>query len=485
MSVRTSLAWSYGSQAFTFLVTFASSVVIARLLGPRDMGVYAIAMATSGILAVLTSFSIGTYIIREGELTDELMRRTFTVNASMSVLLALVLTAIGAGEYFLLEERDIGAVLMLSAIGPLLSMWEFIPATLYGREMQYGVLSRVGMTTTVIIAAVTVPCAYFGLGPASLVIGPLIAKLYAVIYYNVRRRADIMVRPTFTGLKPIFVFGFQIMSISGVAQIAHRASDIALGRVQGLAGLGLYARAGSISNLVYSNVYGQATGVIFAKMSRDLRETGSIHRTYLRSMKLITAGIWPIVIGLAVLARPAVYILYGERWLPAAPVLSVLMVAQFVALGIGMNWELFVLRRETAMQTRFEAIRSAVGVAAFTAGAFFSITAAACGRLVDTVVAYLLYRPHIDRLAGSEPGELERVFGESLVLTAVAVGPSVALMLWNGWAPDTSPLLLAGAVALGGAGWFALLAARRHPILEELRLGLNTIRAARARRAAA
>lgn len=52
MSVRRSLAWSYGGQVFTFLVTFASSVVVARLLGPREMGVFAIAMATYGFLSI-------------------------------------------------------------------------------------------------------------------------------------------------------------------------------------------------------------------------------------------------------------------------------------------------------------------------------------------------------------------------------------------------------------------------------------------------
>lgn len=480
MSVRKSLAWSYGGQAFTFLVTFASSVIVARLLSPREMGVFAIAAATAAILSVLTQFSISAYLVREGELTKELIRSVYTVNGAMSVLLSLLTLGAAAFCALVLGQGDVGAVLALTAIGPLLGVFEFVPATLYAREMQYGILTRVNMVRAVIIAVTTVACAYGGMGSLSLAVGPLVAGVFSLTFYNWKRRRDVILRPTRRGLKPIVVFGFQIMSISGVAHITQHLSSVILGRMLGLTALGLYSRASSVAGLVYSNVYGLATGVIFTKLSNDLREKGTLYDTYLRSMKLITAALWPLMLGLAVLAKPAVHILYGDKWLPAALPLSVLMIWQFIALGFGMNWELFVLRRETATQTRYEAIRAAVGLAAFTAGCFFSITAAAAGRVADVVVGYFLYRPHIDRLAGTDPGELEGVLRESLALTAVAVAPALVLMLWSGWAADTPPLLIAGAVALGAGGWGAMLMARRHPLLIEAELALARLRRPRA-----
>lgn len=469
MSVRKSLAWSYGSQAVTFLVTFASSLIVARLLSPREMGVFAIAMATSAIIASFTSFSTQAYIVREGKLDQTLLRSIFTVNAILSVVLAAATFLIGFVQSYFFGEHDVGAVLMLTSIGPLIGMFEFVPAALYMREMNYGVLTSVGVARSVITAVVIVSAAYAGFGSLSPAIGPLVAGLFSLTYYNVRRRRDIVLRPHFHNLRPIFVFGAQMMSISGVAGVASRVCDIILGRMLGLAALGLYSRASSLSNLIFTNVYGLATGVLFVKLSNDLRDTGQLHATFVRSLKLITAVMWPLLIGLAILARPAILILYGEKWLPAALPLSLLMIAQVVVLGFGMNWELFVLRKETALQTRYEAARAIVGVAIFAIGCTISIAAAAAGRIAEALVGYFLYRPHMDRMAGTQPGELERVYLDSLLLTIAAAWPALILMIWQDWSATTSPLLIAGAVAIGAVGWSALLITLGHPIVDELK----------------
>ena len=481
MSVRKSLAWSYGSQAFTFVVMFGSSIVVARLLSPREVGVYAIAMAAAGILAVFTSFSIQTYIIREGELTQGLLRSVYSVNLMMSLLLALLTATAGWVEMFVFQKHDVGAVLLLASLGPILGIFEFVPGALYQREMNYGVLSRVGMVKTVINSATVVSCAFAGLGSLSPAIGPLVAGMFSVVYYNIRRRHDAVFRPTRQGLKPIIVFGFQIMSISGVAQIAQRMTDIILGSMLGLTALGMYSRASNLSGMIFSNVYGQATGVIFVKLSNDLRDKGTVHETFVQSMKLITCIMWPLLIGIAVLSRPMIHILYGDKWLDAALPLSLLMVAQFVVLGFGMNWELFVLRRETALQTRYEMLRAIATLVVVTIGCLFSIAGAAAGRVAEAILGYFLYRPHMDRMAGTTKGELERVYGESLLLTVVAVAPAFVLMLLSGWAPDTSVVLVAGAVLLGIAAWFAMMVIRRHPAVHEFRKVISGIKDMRPR----
>jgi O-antigen/teichoic acid export membrane protein len=282
-------------------------------------------------------------------------------------------------------------------------------------------------------------------------------------------------------LKPIIVFGFQIMSISGVAQIAQRMTDIILGSMLGLTALGMYSRASNLSGMIFSNVYGQATGVIFVKLSNDLRDKGTVHETFVQSMKLITCIMWPLLIGIAVLSRPMIHILYGDKWLGAALPLSLLMVAQFVVLGFGMNWELFVLRRETALQTRYEMLRAIATLVVVTIGCLFSIAGAAAGRVAEAILGYFLYRPHMDRMAGTTKGELERVYGESLLLTVIAVAPALVLMLFSGWAADTSVVLVTGAVLLGIAAWFAAMVVRRHPAIEEFRKVITGIKALRSR----
>jgi O-antigen/teichoic acid export membrane protein len=190
---------------------------------------------------------------------------------------------------------------------------------------------------------------------------------------------------------------------------------------------------------------------------------------------MITGLLWPIMIGLAVLARPAIYILYGEKWLPSALPLSLLMIAQFVVLCFGMNWELFVLRDETARQTRFEFIRAFVGIVTFSAGCFFNIAAAAVGRIAEAIFGFMLYRSHVRRLAETQPGELRRIYFNSLLLTVAAVMPSMFLMIYSGWSHLTPPWLIAAAILAGAGLWIVVLVRLKHPLWAEIKLAANRL----------
>lgn len=469
MSIRKSLLWSYGSQAITFVVSFSTSVVVARLLSPREVGIYALAVAVSAVLAIFMTFSVHTYLVREERVDRALLRSVFTVNAVLNIVLAGALLGMAFVESGYLGQPDVGAVLLLTSMAPLIAIFEFIPTALSMREMRYGLISAVNVVRVVVTSAVTVTLALRGYGAISLAIGPLVAGAVCATIYTVTRWRDTVFAPSFANFRPIIAFGVQMISISGVAQLATRGSDLILGRLIGLSALGLYSRASNIQALVFSNVYGAATNVIFSHMSRELHDRGTVHDTFTTSIRNIIAIMWPLLIGLAILARPVVVTLYGERWLGAALPLSLLMVSTFVTLGFGMNWELFVLRKETARQTRFEMLRAIVGTSLFTVGCFFGLAWAAASRIVEAAVGYFLYRPHMDRLAGTNPGELERIYGEGLLLTLAATTPALLLMLWYRWSPNTPLIALAAAVLLGIAGWAGLIVARDHSLMTEVR----------------
>jgi len=270
------------------------------------------------------------------------------------------------------------------------------------------------------------------------------------------------------GYRQILTFGLQMVSINGFGQLNNRISEMTLGSWLGLAALGLYSRASNLAGQLSSNVYGVATSVIFVKMSMDYREKGHFHDTYLRALRMLLAIVWPMMLGMAVLSRPFINLLYGEKWLGAALPLTFLMLALFVVLGIGMQWHVFVLRKETALQTKLEAIRATAGLSMFAIGCLISLPAAAAARLGEGIVAYFLYRPHMDRLIGISRGRLDRLYVECLALALAAVLPSLLLMLWSRFDAGTPLLLIFAAVTLGVVSWAALLVRLRHPVLEEV-----------------
>jgi O-antigen/teichoic acid export membrane protein len=470
--IRKAFFWSFSAQLVSFVVMFIGSLIVARLLSPREMGVYAVSLATIGVLQIIAAFGVGNFVIRATELDARMLDTAFTVNAVLGVSLAVTIFALSYAGGAFLGEPAVAQVMRLLALSPLISIFDFRPSSMLQREMQFKRVSAVSTAQAVTSSGVTILAALQGASYFSPAIGGLAAALVAAIGYSILGRQHVAIRFCMVGWKPMAAFGFRMMSIGGISNVASRLSDIVLGHLLGLAALGLFGRASNLSNLIFQNIYGTATRVIFAKMSKDYRETGQLRDTYLKGIRYIAALMGPLLIGLAVLAKPAIQLMYGARWQGAAVPLSCLMVAQFITLRFAMNWELFVIKDELRVQTRIEITRSVFSLLSRTVGSLFSVAAAAGAAIVDALFSVALYGTQINRMIDVEERVLMRVSIEAVVLTAAAVAPAFALMVTFDWNEHTPLLLVFGSVGLGIALWLVTMTWQKHPLLEELRRGL-------------
>lgn len=467
MSVRLSLTWTYLSQGFGFFLTFASTVVVARYVGTRDFGIYAMVNAITSMIGAFMGFQLAKYIMRETELARDFLRSVFTVNAIVSFCNAGCILVAGLVSLTLFHSTEVGHFLVLIALYPLIAMMEFLPAALCNREMRFGFIAAMEVLRAVVMAATTVILALKGFGYMSFAWAQLLAWAATATCYNVRVWRPDAWRLRFRGIRSILHFGTQMIGISGVSQMSMRAGEMTLGSLLGLSQLGLYNRASSLPTTLYANIFGAGSNVIFSRLSRELRETGGMHQTYVRFMRLILGFLWPMMFGLAVLAQPVIHILYGAKWQAAATPLALLMIAAAITVSIGMVSEVFILRHESGRQVRLESFRAAAGFVMFAGGAMISLTAVALAKVAEALLAFLLYRRPMDRLIGDGAGKLRLVYVEGLLLTAAAILPALLLMARTNWSPTTPLPLIISAIALGIILWGVLLIVRRHPIAEE------------------
>jgi O-antigen/teichoic acid export membrane protein len=470
MSVRKSLIWSYGAQVVIFVATFGSSVIVARILGPYEMGIFAIAMAINGVLSILSAFGVAPYLVRHASLDAKTTATIFTVNAILNILVSLAMaTAVIVGPLFGINP-SVRKVLSLIALVPLIGIFDFLPSTFLARTMNFRAISLTGMGRALVTSGTVVAFAVAGYGAMSPALAMIIAGLFSVVVYNIIGRQYVSLRIGLTGWREITKFGFQMMSIGGIASVAQRLSEIILGKILGLTALGIYGRASGLSNQIWDNIYGLATRVIFAQMAEEMRQTGTVAKTFLTGISMLTALIWPLLMGIATLSGPIIKLLYGERWLAAATPLSILLVAHLIGLGFGMNWELCVLTKRTGWQARIEAIRAAIGLASFSIGANFGLATAALGRIVEGLSGFFFYGPKMREMAGTQRGQIAAVYKQSTLLTALAAGPVIAVMLYEDWSPDASRPAIALAILLGIGLWTRAISWMNHPVWVEIKV---------------
>ena len=74
--VRTAVIWRSGSQVLTQIVSWASTLIVIRLLAPQDYGLFAMAQVMLTLLSTMNGWGLASALIREEEVTEERLRQT-------------------------------------------------------------------------------------------------------------------------------------------------------------------------------------------------------------------------------------------------------------------------------------------------------------------------------------------------------------------------------------------------------------------------
>ena len=468
MSVRRHLVWVGLSQALYLSLQFASSVFIARLLSPYEVGIYAVALAVVGLIGIFQEFGLFGFVIREPEMTPQLSTTTFTINLILSLILSALIAGFSVLGGSLLKAAGVRQVMLVLAISPLIGCLSFLPETYLQRHARFGSLAVISILRTITSQGLAVILALRGYSYMSLAYSQLAAALLGLVCYSIVGRDFISIRVGLFEWRRVTKFGINMFAIAGVTSIADRATDFILGRTVGLAPLGIYSRAANLNNIVWENIHLVSGKVLFVDLAATKRSGQSLRESYIRINDINTVLLWPAFVGLATVSGPFIVAVYGRKWVSASQPLCFLALASMIYVSLSMTWDMFVLAGRTAQQAKIEYYRTGFSVCAFAIGCAAGLTGAAASRVLTALVSNELYRPHMNKITDTSFEDFKAIYLRNSLITFVAVAPASAVMAYYHSSENTPILLLIPAIGLGVVAWSLLVIALRHPLRGEL-----------------
>ena len=242
--------------------------------------------------------------------------------------------------------------------------------------------------------------------------------------------------------------------------------------------VGLFARASGLALQLRLLVSGAVTGVFYPAF-REVRDRGEpLAPPYLRVVAAYTGITWPAMAGIAVMAEPLVDMLYGSRWLAAAPLLAWVALSQLCYSALPLNGDLPILLGRKRELINRNIADAALSVALLALAAPFGLIWVAVSRFAHGLLWIALYASFMRGILNFSWSGLLRVWGKSLLVTLAAVGPILAsYALWRGPAEAGFVQAIGGALA-GVLCWLAALLLIRHPLFAEIAAMLGEVRAA-------
>ncbi len=469
MSVRAAAIWALVSQYASFAIQFATSVVLARwFIGPDQLGLFSIAFAAITLVAFLQDFGVNRFIGGEKELDDAKIAMAFTVSLTFAGGIAvLAMLAAGPVTRFYGDPAMLPVAQVIAA-SYLLVPLAIVPQALVQRKMDFRSNTMIEVGSSLANAAVALTLAVRGEGALALAWGAFAQQAARMVIAQWRAGVMLPWPLRLKDAKPVLQIGGtnSLQSICG--SITARAPELVIGRLIDAAAVGLFARASGLALQLRLLLSGAVTGVFYPAF-RQVRDRGEpLGPPYLRVVAAYTGITWPAMAGIALLAEPIIRLLYGARWVGAAPLLAWIALSQICYVALPLNTDLpILLGRMRALIRRYLA-DSAASLLLLALAAPFGLLWVAISRLAHGLVWIVLYAPLMRAMLNFSWRSLIAIWLRSGGATLAALLPTALLyVLWDGPAQAGFLQLLCSA-GLGALCWLASLRLLRHPALDEI-----------------
>ena len=325
----------FGIETFVNLfLTVFTSIAIARSIGPEKLGYFLYLGWIVGVASTVGGLGIPTATRKYmseyfGRGQMGIARTVFyrTLRLQICLAAAITLASLILAWFFGDRQYRMIALLMIGSIFPAMVNSIASGANTALEDLRANVLPSLVSTSIFVIAVFS--SLYFGWNLLGISIGLLTMRTVELIVRLVPliRRLNPHVPESLdrTLSKRMFLFSSQSVILMVIGLIVWDRSEMIFLKnfCADIRQIAFYSVAFNITErlLVFSQVFGTATGAtIMAQYGRDASGVRQLIGTSLRYLAIIS---FPLHLGLAAIAGPVMYIVYGSKYSAAAPALVI------------------------------------------------------------------------------------------------------------------------------------------------------------------
>ena len=399
--LRSGALWNYFQGGTRAAIQFAAGIILARLLEPDDFGVFFAVTAYTALLSAQVKFGIPMALLQAKELEEKQWNSAFWVMEGIALLcLILVVSSAGFLGGFYEDSRYTSIILLLSLTFPILPFMA-INGTLLRRNMDFKTVSIIQIKSSLASTSISLITAFLGFGPYCFVAGGLTSVFLSA--FLMAKAAPWFPRLSFSPMsfRPLFQYSWRIHLNNSLDTLTNRVDNMILGKLLGLAPLGIYMRAFSLSRLPLDNICTPLYQLAFAGFSRIQHDMTHSRLMYQKILCATTSAVFPILLAIIFIAHALINLLYGQKWLPAAEPLQILAIGSFFVVISMMTATLAEAQNLVSRQTPIEIISLLLTILATLVGSHWGLIGVAVGLacktfIVQVLILLLIQKSHIE-----------------------------------------------------------------------------------------
>lgn len=334
----TAFLWGGGGAFLRLFMQTSVQIVLARLLGPAQYGLFAMSVVVMTFSAFFSDIGMAYGLIQRKQVDSTHIRFVFTLQIAVGLTVTIALAALSGPLAGFFREPHLQAIILALAPLALLQAVSAVSLNLLKRELDFKTL-QIAQTVAYFFSYVClgIPLALAGAGVWTLVAAwGTQSFLSLLLMYRVARHplAPLFRHPDAFSMGH---FGGTVLLTNLTNWIIGNIDRAVVARTLDSTSVGLYANAYNLVNAPSGSILGLMQPVLYSACAKVQHEPQRIRKAYLTLMAGITLVAMPVFFAMSAVADTLILALYGQRWAPAAAVLQPIALAMPINLLWGIT----------------------------------------------------------------------------------------------------------------------------------------------------
>ena len=450
--------WKFGERILAQGISFAVSVVLARLIAPSEFGVIALTWIFVALANVFVVSGFATALVQKKDATDIDFSTNFHCSLAVSLALYGILFAAAPFIAAFYRQPELSPVLRVMGLRLPLGAFSAIQHAWVERHMVFRKYFFSTLGGTLLSGVVGVAMARRGFGVWALVgqqftnVVVDIAVLFCTVPWRPRLAFSV------PSAKKMMSFGWKVMAADLSGTFFDQLRSMLVGKFYTPADLAFYNKGKNLPDLLTNNIGATLMTVLFPAIANISDDRGRVKAALRKSVAVAAQVLFPCLCVLAAAAPSLIEVLYTGKWAACVPYLRILCMASGIGLigAVSLQAVKAIGRSDVLLQLEF--YKKPVYLALLVLGVKFGVLAVAWTMLAYSVYGTFVNARQLKVLLGYGYREQLRDLAPPALLTSGIYGV-LCLIPRLGLAPWATLALQAAA---GGALFAAAVAAGRN-----------------------
>ena len=318
------LSWNFVSRLGSQFFQLAFSIVLARLLSPREFGVIGMLLVFTGFAQALADGGLSSALIYRQDGNDAQRCTVFWIQVAAGALLSLLFYC-GAGLIAAFYDLDI-----LKPLSRLLAFVFIVQAlglvhnALLMKEFRFKAVELATLGATAISGIAAIALALKGYGVWALAWQSLISNTLLSLFLWLQSGWRPRLLFDRAAARELGGYGLYLLGYGSLNYWLRNGSNLIIGKIIGAHALGIFARSYTLMLLPLNNVSAVFGQVMFPALAQVQNTMPRFRQHYFTATRLIALITFPLMAGVAALSEPLILLLLGRKWAEVIPILQIL-----------------------------------------------------------------------------------------------------------------------------------------------------------------